>query len=262
MCGRYFVLRSGESLAHFIKRILRHLRSARRIDLSRITADAWPEHRRHFNVTPTSHMPIVRVKNGEAVVELAHWQILPTFAGDRMAWRTTSEGERSFKWLGRPLSHFNSRKDTLLQSDSWRDLLDTQRCLVPADGFIEWPDDALRDKTQPKTSHAYSLSQGQPLVFAGIYAETLDPEGKPFLSFNIISVEPNALLRGLPHHRMPAILPEEDAAAWLDPALDWRGAAQLLQPYPEQDMRSHALGDAINSGLAEAPELLHLLETA
>jgi putative SOS response-associated peptidase YedK len=256
MCGRYFIERDGETFVRYFQRVLRHLADGHEVSVGRWVEEPWPPSRRHYNVTPTTWMPILVLREGKLATLSAHWWLLPRFAQNKVKWRFTADGERSFSWTGQPASHFNSRKDTLLRTDYWRNLLDTQRCLVPATGFVEWPDDALRDKTKPKIPHAFRLKDGGPLVFAGVFEIGQDPDGKTFPSFNIITVEPNAMLSGLPHHRMPAILSEEDAAPWLDPRLDWETAARLLHATPDEAMSMTPLGDGINSGRSEAAELL------
>ncbi len=89
-----------------------------------------------------------------------------------------------------------------------------------ANGFYEWSDDALRDKTKPKVKGTFRLKQGRTFAFAGIWDLVKDDEGCDFFSFSIITVAPNQMLKSLPHHRMPAILQDEDIPGWLAPGED------------------------------------------
>lgn len=251
------MLRDGETYRRFFRRLLHSLPQERGISLAYWEKHPWPTPSRRYNVNPTAKMPILLLRDGELRAESGHWGLLPPWARNRMEWRQTGEGEISFRWLGTPAAHFNSRKDTVLGSETWQSLLHSQRCLIPADGFIEWPDDALRDKSRPKIPRCFRRQDGAPMAFAGLFDRTQDPQGRDFLSFNILTVEPNALLRELPHKRMPAILSDEDIAPWLDPEAGWETAALLLRPFPELGLQSYALTDAINSGRHESPEALN-----
>jgi putative SOS response-associated peptidase YedK len=215
--------------------------------------------RRRFNIVPTSREPIVRAApTGKPKVETAHWWLLPDWGRDKVAWRRDKSGEKSFSWRDSPRSHFNSRWDTLSDTGNryWNGLLDSKRCLVPADGFIEWPDDALRPKNKPKIPRYFTLHERRPFFFAGVYDETTDDEGKPFLSFNIVTVEPNPLLRALPHHRMPAILDDADAVRWLSRDVRSGEAAKLLKPFPEEGMSGYSIANHVNSPANEFAEML------
>jgi putative SOS response-associated peptidase YedK len=53
---------------------------------------------------------------------------------------------------------------------------------------------------------------------------------------------------------MPAILPRERIAAWLDPAQrDPARVAGLLEPYPAGAMHERAVGPTVNSAKNEGP---------
>jgi putative SOS response-associated peptidase YedK len=60
-------------------------------------------------------------------------------------------------------------------------------------------------------------------------------DGLKKLSISIITVEPNAVLRSVGHHRSPAIVRNPlEAAAWL--RAPKQEALQLLRPFPEESM--------------------------
>ncbi len=257
MCGRYTLTDDGTELWEVIEAsVPKELRKGLRN--TDIRAALCAPERRRFNVVPTSHEPVILAEEGFATIHTAHWWICPAWASGQVTWKTDAHGGKSFAWKGPRKSHFNSRWDTVTDPSNryWHGLLEQKRCLVPADGFVEWPDDALRDKEQPKIPRYFGLHARRPFFFAGVYDVATDDTGTPFLSFNILTVEPNALLRALPHHRMPAILAEESVGAWLDPRVSAAQAATLLRPTQDDRMVSYPISTRVNLARNEAPDLL------
>jgi putative SOS response-associated peptidase YedK len=214
--------------------------------------------RRKYNIVPTSFEPILYTHEGKTVFAPAFWWLLPSWARKQIRWRVSAKGEKTFTWVGPPGSHFNSRWDILTRQDNhyWHGLLDSKRCLIPADGFVEWPDDALRPKDQDKIPHYFSLHEHRPFFFAGIYDIATDDEGKPFMSYNVITVEPNAMLKRLPHHRMPAILSDESVAKWLSPSVRAAEAGKLLKPTSDDLMVEYPISKMVNTPKNESAAML------
>jgi putative SOS response-associated peptidase YedK len=117
-----------------------------------------------------------------------------------------------------PRTHFNSRKDTLLRSRGWQNLLHRNRCVVLIDSFFEWSDEEML-AGRPKMVGRYRLTYNRLMPVAGIWSTTRTPSG-PVQTFSVITCEPNALLSALPHHRMPALLLGNDLQTWLDPTTE------------------------------------------
>jgi putative SOS response-associated peptidase YedK len=67
----------------------------------------------------------------------------------------------------------NARAESLLEKPSFKKLVATRRCLVPADGFYEWRRDGKR--TVPLWIH---LKNGEPFAFAGLWDHWRDPAGE------------------------------------------------------------------------------------
>ncbi len=195
---------------------------------------------------------------------MAHWWLLPswTLFGD-FKWRKTGKGEKSFTWSpGKRYSHFNCRQDTLTDpaQNYWFKLLGTQRCLIPANGFMEWSDDAMLKPGEKKRSALFYLKEHKPFFFAGVFDIAIDDQGQFFPSVNIITTGPNELLTALPHRRMPAILRREDVGRWMDPKLGNSDASKLIQPTPQEEMSFHFLGPLINKASNDTPEALEAVQ--
>jgi putative SOS response-associated peptidase YedK len=124
------------------------------------------------------------------------------------------------KWgIGQNL--FNARAETITEKFTFKHLVYSQRCLVPASGFFEW------QKTPSKKIPFYFSLKDVPLfAFAGLFDNS---------TFTIITTAPNDLVAPI-HDRMPVILPQSQESLWLDPQSDIAQVLPLLQPYPASEM--------------------------
>jgi putative SOS response-associated peptidase YedK len=145
----------------------------------------------------------------------------------------------------------NARAETLAERPTYRAALRYHRCLVPANGYYEW-------RTTPAGREPYvvHLPDEPLLAFAGLSDVWYSPDGGEGRTYTIITCEPNAVMAPI-HNRMPAILPREAEAAWLDPA-ETRAAAvlPLLRPYPAERMATYRVSTAVNSKRNEGPALI------
>ncbi|MDQ5848610.1 MAG: SOS response-associated peptidase [Pseudomonadota bacterium] len=77
-------------------------------------------------------------------------------------------------------------------------------------------------------------------------------------SYILMTTEPNELAATV-HDRMPVMLHARDVARWLDPAVKRVDAiADLLAPYPAQEMASHPVSKSVNDPNNEGPELIEV----
>ena len=58
----------------------------------------------------------------------------------------------------------NARAETITEKPSYRRLLESKRCLIPADGFYEW-----RREGNIKIPVWFHLKNRQPFAFAGLW---------------------------------------------------------------------------------------------
>lgn len=184
-----------------------------------------------YNIAPTQSVAIVRETTGREVA-LARWGLVP-------AW--TKDPARM------PLL-FNARAETASTKPAFRTAFRSRRCLVPADGFFEWSGAA-----RARRAHYFTLADGSPFAFAGLWDRWLAPDGSELDSCTILTTGPNELLARF-HDRMPAILPRERIAAWLDPGLrDPARVAALIEACPAGAMRVRTVGPTVNSARNEGP---------
>ena len=74
-------------------------------------------------------------------------------------------------------------------------------------------------------------------------------------TFSLITTEPNATLNGI-HDRMPVIIARKDYAAWL------AGDDALLRPAPDDALKAHPVGMAVNTAANDSPRLIEPVELA
>jgi len=101
-----------------------------------------------------------------------------------------------------PSYPLNNARSDKLGSWPWK-AVQRQRCLVPASGFWE-PEKPAREKGVAPWSY-YSMKDGQPFFFAGLWAEAHDPAtGEVADTYTVIITDANAVMRV--HDRIPVIL--------------------------------------------------------
>ncbi len=147
-------------------------------------------------LSPTMQAPVIH-KDG---LQMMSWGYVPSWTKDAS-----------------PQRLINARAESLAEKPSFRDSFKSRRCLVPADAFFEW-DAAAR----PKRAFEFTLENGAPFAFAGIWDEWKGADGKPSRTFAIITRTADETVSPV-HDRMPVILSgKDDFAKWLGaPALDF-----------------------------------------
>lgn len=130
----------------------------------------------------------------------------------------------------------------------------SQRCLIPADAYIE----GTTTEKLNKPYVIYLRNKVRPFAFAGIWDEWKHPEtGELIHSFAILTTFPNRLVARIPHHRMPVILSRENEARWLSKELSTDELSAMMQPYPAELMNGYPIAPTIKNPRANDPGLIH-----
>lgn len=148
----------------------------------------------------------------------------------------------------------NARGDSIFDKPSFRDAAKSHRCVLYVDGFFEFH--YFKNKAYPFYIHR---KDGEPIPIAGLWSEWYDRENKEKLrTFTIITTDGNELLTKIHNNpklsdssRMPALLTEEKAEAWISPDKDEQELTQLLIPFPDEMLEAHPVKKIIGKGVVE-----------
>ena len=219
MCGHYSLTTTPEAM----RRLFRF-------------AGPLPNLPPRYNVAPTQQVPIVRAVRGDRhgrELAMVRWGLIPFWAKDAT--------------IGYKL--INARAEAIARKPFFREAFKRgRRCLILADGFYE------RQKTSTaEQAWRITLADGRPFAFAGLWERwEKAPDAVPVESCTIITTAANGMVATF-DDRMPVILLPDDYPAWLgeDAARD---VAELLRPYPSEEMRAYRVSTAVKSPKNDGPE--------
>lgn len=169
-----------------------------------------------------------------------------TYALRRMRWGFVPFWEKSPKPRLAPI---NARSEEAISKPMFREALQQRRCLVPADGFYEWK------RESEKVKHPFDISRkdGKAFFIAGIFEDANEVRPATQLLF---TTGPNELMAQI-HDRMPVILSDAQAKAWLEPGpLTAERFAEFARPFPAEQMRARPIVSLVNSPKNDGPEVL------
>lgn len=131
---------------------------------------------------------------------------------------------------------YNARSETVSEKPSFRDAWNKSRhCIIPAQAFYE-PD----WRSGKAVATRISRSDGQPMGLAGLWSLWKAPQGKPVLSFTLLTVNANdhALMRNFhkpsDEKRMVVVLPEDSYTAWLTATVE--GSMDFMRRYRDDGL--------------------------
>jgi putative SOS response-associated peptidase YedK len=192
----------------------------------------FPGYFPRYNIAPSQDVPVIVRNDNRNEIKPMRWGLVPSWAQDR------SIGQRMI----------NARAETLLEKPSFKQLVATRRCLVPADGFYEWRRDGNR-----KVPMWIHLKSREPFAFAVLSDCWLNRDtGSQLYTFTIITTQANALLRRI-HDRMPVIYDAAMGRQWLDGPFGGRRWLSILcsNRFPRSEwkrtMEAHEVSTVINS---------------
>ena len=214
MCGRIAFFKSKEKI------------------INELLIDKWDgyDYLPNYNTVPSNNLYVLTSKKDLRVIKTVSWGITP-------------------KWSKKKL--INARIETLQQKPSFRNLLNTNRCLIICDGYYEWKKE--RVGSQPY----YIFKKSKKLILmAGLWTESNLNSEKNVYSCAIITKPTQHNISEI-HNRMPLILHLSDVDTWLnskDNSYDYF-ISDLL--YSNIELEYHSISKAINDPFNNNPELLN-----
>lgn len=206
---------------------------------------AWSVHARdvtpfaqHFNVVPSSTVPLLRLDEGEGGMELilARWGFIPH-------WWKQDKPPR--------LTH-NARSEEAAGKPMWRGPLSKSRCLIPALGWYEWKaveriDEQTGEVRPAKQPHFIHLPGKALFCFAGLMSRWSPSNTDALQTTCTILTKGATESVSDVHDRMPVVLPDNAHADWLNPDLaDGKGAIAFAREHATADFEHYPVSTRIN----------------
>jgi putative SOS response-associated peptidase YedK len=199
-----------------------------------VSVDALEGYRPRYNIAPTDPHWVLRVKYEDRELLPAMWGLVNSWAKDKK----------------RAAQQINARAETLESKSVFKEAFRRRRCVVPADGFFEWV--GTKNARQPIWFHG---PDGGLLLFAGLYESWQPKPGEWERTFTIVTTDANDVV-GRVHDRMPVILGDEAADAWMLPTDDIKALQRLLVPSPEKLLTATPVSPRANSVKNDDPGVL------
>lgn len=201
-----------------------------------------------YNISPGKFAPVITCKKPREL-QLFQFGLTPFWSKKRMyLFNARAEGDRNKE----NLTDYKGAKDIIIKP-SYRKPIRSQRCLVPADAFIE----GTTTDGLSKPFLVYLQNKERPFSFAGIYDTWLNPQtGEEISGFSIITTTANELMQLIPHHRSPVILTRDQERKWLSEKTPLTEITSILKPYPAYKMNAFPISSSIKSPSLEGKELI------
>lgn len=230
MCGRYKQNADGNAVAEML-RARRRTRKKAGADIAARDEDSPAASGGYGIAVPGMDLPVVRENAQGRFMDDLYWGFVPQWAQDDKS------------------KIINARAETAAEKPSFRDSFRLRRCVIPADGFVEWHRAAT-----PKIAYDITLPAGIALppdtllprgvfCFAGLWDRWTHPHtGDVRDGFALLTIAANAQISAI-HDRMPVILTDmTDIDRWLSretgaddlAAIAARAAAVAVQMQPAE----------------------------
>ncbi len=191
-----------------------------------------------YNAAPGQNLPIVSVDpDGNRRLIAARWGFPSPI--------------RSATVTGQPL--INARAETVADKPAFRTAFQSRRCLVPADGFYEWPRTGKTIRPRQPPGWFY-LPDTALFAFAGLWTQTDSDNGLTTL-FTILTSEAQKPVSDL-HDRMPVILNPEHESVWLTPAATRHQLETCLKPGMAKSLRVQPVSPVVNRVSCDHPDCI------
>ncbi len=200
--------------------------------------DTWPTREPRFNVAPTQTLDVVMFDEKPVLASMS-WGVSMNLPG-----KTGMVTKRIQ----------NSRDDKVWSSRLWKPMIESQRVLIPVNGFYEWK----RENRKLVAAFHISPANNRAMFFAGIYKRAKNDGEKPECS--VVTTASNDSM-SLVHDRMPVILDSQNAAmAWLQES-DSASLKELMTAASNEALHFTEVSQYVNKSSNEGPECIAPITT-
>ena len=203
MCGRYVVNAAVSKTSGIVKTNIK------------------VEDSDNYNAHPTQKLPIIKPYTNGKALEIHEWGLVPEW----------SKKLENFKPL------INARVETLMEKITFKNLIQTSRCLVPADGYYEW-----KKEKNEKIPYYFTKEDSSLMLFAAIHQNN---------QFCIITRKAESGPEI--HQREPLIIPKSQIANYLNVKKE---ALSVLNSIKPPKLKFHQIIKDVNNPMNNDPRLI------
>jgi len=204
MCGRFVITKPVSKTADIIKTNIK------------------VENKDNYNAHPTQELPIIKSYSNGKTIENCEWGLIPSWS----------------KKLDKFSPLINARKETLMEKITFKNLIQTSRCLVVADGYYEWKRDVKN-----KTPFYFTREDKDLMFFAAIHQNN---------QFCIITRESSPKVSEI-HHREPMIINQSQISNYLNVK---KAAIDVLDSIKFPELKFHEVSKEVNKPINNDSSLI------
>lgn len=169
-----------------------------------------------YNICPTQYSPVIFEDAVQRKIEMMHWGLIPSWS-------------KNMKFSSKMI---NARVESIKEKTSFKNLVNTNRCIVVVSGYFEW----AQVEGQKQPYYIYNDKKNI-LPIAGLWSSWNDIH-----SFTIITKGSDTGL-GLLHHRMPLILDDNSIDSYLNNNITFDKSYKALRT----QLNYHKVSTMVNS---------------
>ena len=207
MCGRYCVRKPVSKTVNLVKTNIK------------------VEDTDNYNAHPSQKLPVIRSYTNGKALELCQFGLIPEWS----------------KKLDKFSPLINARKETLMEKITFKNLIQTSRCIVLADGYYEW-----KREEKIKTPYYFTKEDDQIMYFAGIHQNN---------QFCIITREASEKISSI-HHREPVIINQSQINNYLNIK---KNAIEVLNSIKPPNLKFHEISKDVNNPVNNDPSIIKAL---
>tara|TARA_B100000579_G_scaffold370607_1_gene332725 strand:- start:332 stop:955 length:624 start_codon:yes stop_codon:yes gene_type:complete len=204
MCGRYVITKPVTKTANIVKTNIK------------------VEDSDNYNAHPTQKLPIIKPYTNGKALEIFEWGLIPEW----------SKKLKNFKPL------INARLETLMEKITFKNLVQTSRCLVIADGYYEW-----KKEEKEKIPYYFTKEDNSLMLFAAIHQNN---------QFCIITRQATAETSEV-HQREPLIINKSQIPNYLNVKKE---AISVLSSIKPPKLKFYKISKEVNNPMNNDPGLI------
>ena len=205
MCGRYNITKPVTKTVELVKKNIK------------------VDNKDNYNAHPSQKLPIIKSYTNGKTLELCEWGLVPEWS----------------KKLEKFSPLINARKETLMQKVTFKNLIQTSRCLVPANGYYEW-----KRKEKKKVPYYFTKGDNELMFFAAIY------QNNQFCIITRAATEKVSVI----HHREPLIINQSQINNYLNIK---KNPMDILNSIVPPSLKFYEISKDVNNPINNDPSLIN-----